>query len=103
MGLAERRRGLVSQLEEMRGKLIEVADDLARPIEEAARADAEDSDLAETPDATDASDATSTADDAGDAETPVDPRYEDLWVQKDESLQIPDLASIDLEFDEPDE
>ena len=101
MGLAERRRGLVSQLEEMRGKLIEVADDLAAPIEEAARADAEDSDLAETtPDAIDAS---GTADDAGDAETPVDPRYEDLWVQKDESLQIPDLASIDLEFDEPDE
>ena len=98
MGLAERRRGLVIQLEEMRGKLIEVADDLAAPIEEAARADAKDSDLAETtPDATDA---TGTADDA---ETPVDPRYEDLWVQKDESLQIPDLASIDLEFDEPDE
>ncbi|MBA3738574.1 MAG: DivIVA domain-containing protein [Actinobacteria bacterium] len=98
LGLAERRRGLVTQLEEMRGKLIEVADDLAAPIEEAARADAEDSDLAGT--TTDATDAT---DDASDAETPVDPRYEDLWVHKDESLQIPDLASIDLEFDEPDE
>jgi DivIVA domain-containing protein len=101
MGLAERRRGLVTQLEEMRGKLIEVAEDLATPIEEAARADAEDSDLVEaTADAADAADAT---DDADDAETPVDPRYEDLWVNKVESLQIPDLASIDLEFDEPEE
>jgi DivIVA domain-containing protein len=91
LGLAERRRGLVTQLEEMRGKLIEVAEDLAEPIEEAARADAEDSDLVE--------DADNTADDADDS---VDPRYEDLWVNK-ESLQIPDLASIDLEFDESEE
>ena len=30
-------------------------------------------------------------------------RYEDLWVNKDESLQIPDLAAIDLEFDESEE
>ncbi|MBA3364030.1 MAG: DivIVA domain-containing protein [Actinobacteria bacterium] len=93
MGLAERRRGLVTQLEEMRGKLIQVAEDLADPIEEAARADAEDSDLATE----------TTTDTEGDADTSVDPRYEDLWVNKDESLQIPDLASIDLEFDEPDE
>jgi DivIVA domain-containing protein len=94
MGLAERRRGLVTQLEEMRGKLIDVAEELAVPIEEAARADAEDSDLAETtPDAE--------ADDEG--TTSDDPRYEDLWVNKDESLQIPDLTAIDLEFDESDE
>ena len=37
------------------------------------------------------------------AEAPVDPRYEDLWVQRDESIQIPDLASIDLDFDDRDE
>ena len=92
MGLAERRRGLVAQLEEMRGTLIEVAEDLAIPIEEAARADAEDSDLAEATDVP-----------AGDTDDSVDPRYEDLWVNKDQSLQIPDLASIDLEFDEPEE
>ena len=36
-------------------------------------------------------------------EAPVDPRYEDLWVQRDESIQIPDLASIDLDFDDRDE
>ena len=33
---------------------------------------------------------------------PLEPRYEVLWVQKDDARQIPDLASIDLEFDDPD-
>ena len=87
-GLADRRRGLVAQLEEMRGKLIAVADDLSGPIEAAARADAEDADLAET------------TEDDGDADAPVDPRYEDLWVSTEGSLQLPDLASIDLDFDD---
>lgn len=89
-GLADRRRTLVTQLEEMRGKLIAVAEDLVAPIEDAARADAEDADLAETGD-------------VADAETPVDPRYEDLWVSSEGSLQLPDLASIDLDFDEREE
>ena len=89
-GLADRRRSLVSQLEEMRGKLITVAEDLVAPIEDAARAEAEDADLGE-------------ASGDADAETPVDPRYEDLWVSDEASLQLPDLASIDLDFDEPDE
>jgi cell division septum initiation protein DivIVA len=86
-GLADRRRGLVAQLEEMRGKLIAVAEDLTAPIHDAAAADAEDADLAET------------SEDA-DAGTPVDPRYEDLWISSEGSLQLPDLASIDLDFDE---
>ena len=89
-GLADRRRNLVMQLEEMRGKLIAVAEDLTAPIEDAARAYAEDADLAETSD-------------EADAETPVDPRYEDLWVNTEGSLQLPDLASIDLDFDEHEE
>jgi DivIVA domain-containing protein len=93
MGLAERRRGLVTQLEEMRGKLIAVAEDLAVPIEEAARADAEDADLVETSGEAD-------AETDADTDAEVDPRYEDLWVNKEESLQIPDLASIDLDFDD---
>jgi DivIVA domain-containing protein len=93
-GLAERRRGLVTQLEAMRSKLIAVAEDLAAPIEEAARADAAEEDLlADTGD--EAADA--------DAEAAVDPRYEDLWVNEDESLQIPDLAGIDLDFEEREE
>ena len=88
--LADRRRSLVIQLEEMHEKLITVAEDLVAPIEDAARAEAEEAEL---------------ADPSGDAhaETPVDPRYEDLWVSDEGSLQLPDLASIDLDFDEPDE
>ena len=41
-----------------------------------------------------------TSEDDGDADAPVDPRYEDLWVSTEGSLQLPDLASIDLDFDE---
>lgn len=91
-GLAERRRGLVTQLEEMRSKLITVADDLAVPIEEAARADAADADLADTSDEAD-----------DDRRAPVDPRYEDLWVNEEESLEIPDLAALDLDLEEREE
>jgi len=111
-GLAERRRGLVTQLEEMRTKLLTMADDLVVPIEEAARAEEEDADLVErsadaAPSAaSDGSEAEVNADADADVdlgEVPVDPRYEDLWVQRDESIQIPDLASIDLDFDDRDE
>ena len=93
-GLAERRRGLVTQLEEMRSKLITVAEDLTVPIEEAGRADAAEEDLL-----------ADTGDEAVDAEgeATVDPRYEDLWVNEEESLQIPDLAGIDLDFEEREE
>jgi DivIVA domain-containing protein len=91
-GLAERRRGLVAQLEEMRAKLLTVADDLAVPLEEAAKAEAEDAaaePAAETPE--------------GERDDPVDPRYEELWVSEEGSVDLPDLAAIDLDFDEPDE
>jgi hypothetical protein len=99
VGLAERRHGLVAQLEEMRTKLLAVADDLVVPIEEAAQAEDEDADLLAN--AADAGPATGEGGDSSDAEeTPLDPRYEVLWVQKDESVQIPDLSSIDLEFDD---
>lgn len=93
-GLAERRRGLVTQLEEMRSKLIRVAEDLTVPIEDAARADAAEEDLPADMGDEDAE---------ADGEAAVDPRYEDLWVNKEESLQIPDLAGIDLDFDEGEE
>jgi DivIVA domain-containing protein len=105
-GLAERRRGLVTQLEDMRSKLLTVAEELVVPIEEAARAEAEDADLVEpqAEAADDAVESTVETDDAtDDAEAPVDPRYEDLWVQKDDAIQLPDLASIDLDFDEDEE
>jgi len=99
-GLADRRRGLVTQLEEMRSKLLSVAEDLVVPLEEAARADDEGSDPADV-DAD--AEAGTGAGGSHESETPVDPRYEDLWVHRDESIQIPDLASIDLEFDEHEE
>jgi hypothetical protein len=76
----------------MRSKLITVADDLAVPIEEAARADAADADLADTGDEAD-----------DDRRAPVDPRYEDLWVNEEESLEIPDLAALDLDLEEREE
>ena len=36
-------------------------------------------------------------------EAPVDPRYEDLWVSADSSIEIPDLSSMDLDFDQRDD
>jgi cell division septum initiation protein DivIVA len=103
-GLAERRHGLLTQLEEMRTKLLTVAEDLVVPIEEAARAEEEDADLLEEPVEIEAAVARGEDEVAADTgEAPIDPRYEDLWVQRDESIQIPDLASIDLDFDDRDE
>jgi DivIVA domain-containing protein len=87
-GLADRRRGLAEQLQEMQEKLIAVAEDLTGPIEDAARADAGDADLEDE------------SDEADGADTPVDPRYEDLWVNTEGSLELPDLTSIDLDFDD---
>jgi len=100
-GLAERRGELIRQLEEMRSKLLTVAEDLVGPIEEAARAEAEDADLVQPiAGAGPGGDAKAGVDEG---EAPLDPRYEDLWVNKDPSIEIPDLAAIDLEFDERDE
>ena len=59
-------------------------------------------DLAE-PSAEGAADVEESTDEIDDGEAPVDPRYEDLWVQKDDPIQLPDLASIDLDFDEHEE
>ncbi len=101
-GLGERRRELIRQLEEMRSKLLTVADDLVVPVEQAARAEAEDAGLVQ-PVVEAGADDDANAADADGGETPMDPRYEDLWVHKDPSIDIPDLAAIDLEFDERDE
>jgi DivIVA domain-containing protein len=92
--LAERRRSLVMQLEEMRGKLMAVAEDLALPVDEAELDDLDDDEPADQRD-----------DEAGreDREAPGAPRYEDLWGLKDEPIQLPDLASLDLDIKERDE
>jgi DivIVA domain-containing protein len=100
-GLADRRRGLVTQLEEMRTTLLAVVDDLAIPLEEAEGMDVANELADDEPDVTSAVDAGAPAIVAEDA--PVDPRYEDLWVSKEDAIDIPDLASIDLDFDDRDE
>lgn len=91
--LAERRHDLVGQLHEMRSKLIAVADGLAGPLEDAVQAEADDEVAGETVDDIDRPDQ---QDEDAD---PVDPRYEDLWVSPG-AVDLPDLASIDLDFDE---
>ena len=84
--LGERRRSLASQLEGMRAKLIAMAEDLATPIEEAARADAADTEVAEVADK--------------DTEPPADARHERVPLRKEEPLDIPDLEPLDVGLEE---
>jgi DivIVA domain-containing protein len=91
-GLAERREELVGQLQEMRSRMIAVADGLAGSLEVASAGENEDG----SPEAIDEEPA------AADPGTdPVDPRYDDLWVSPG-PVDLPDLAAIDLDFDDPD-
>ena len=83
--LGERRRSLASQLEGMRAKLIAMAEDLATPIEEAARADADDTQVAEI---------------ADEAEPPADARHERVPLRKEGPLEIPDLEPLDVGLEE---
>jgi DivIVA domain-containing protein len=95
-GLAERRRELVTSLEDMRAMLIAAADELGEPLEQARRE-------AEAPSADEPSAEEAPSELAGvleTAETPQ-PTYEELWISTD-GIALPDLASIDLEFDDPD-
>jgi len=109
--LGERRRSLASQLEGMRAKLIAMAEDLATPIDEAAKPDADDAEVAEVGDQAEADDgADNGADETNDVveadegeDEPADARYEDLWVTKEESVQIPELETLDLHREERDE
>lgn len=92
-GLAERRESLVGQMHEMQSRLLSVAKELDVAADEGAepaglgglaagfgmRAEAEQD---------------------ADADDPLDPRYEDLWVTRETSVDIPDLASIELDFDD---
>ena len=91
-GLSDRREELVAQLHEMRSKLIAVADGLAGSLEDATHDD--------PPAAPDAIEEGTPGSPSTEAE-PVDPRYEDLWISSG-SVDLPDLASLDLDFDDPD-
>jgi len=108
-GLSSRREELLDQLQTMRSRLVSAAEDLAAVIEKpdaAAQAAKQASSAAlKAPSSTNgrsapAPSALKTASVAEDVD-PMDPRYEDLWVSTDEdAVDIPDLASIELDFDE---
>jgi DivIVA domain-containing protein len=129
-GLAERRRSLFTQLEDMRGKLIAVTEGLGVSVDEALRADADalpadaddlrvdadalaaeagalrvDADDVVRVDAEDAelehTSGGGDADGGDDTGRPVD-RFEDLWANKDEPLQVPDLATLEGNLEERD-
>lgn len=88
-GLSSRREALLDQLQTMQSRLLSAADDLAAVIEKPDEAAA-----AVVP----AKKPAAGSDDAD----PMDPRYEDLWVSTDQeaAVDIPDLASIELDFDD---
>jgi cell division septum initiation protein DivIVA len=97
-GLAERRGSLMAQLQDMRSTLLAAADELAEPLAAVetgtiSTTEATDTILGErmqTPEA-----------EAGTAPDPMDPSYEALWISSD-AVDLPDLTSIDLDFDERD-
>jgi DivIVA domain-containing protein len=89
--LAERRETLFTQMQEMQSRLLSVAKDLEASLgAEDGPADARGADGGE------GSAATTSAPDV------LDPRYEDLWVSEDAPVDIPDLTSIELDFDDED-
>ena len=117
-GMSERREALVTQLQSMQSRLLNVAKELDVTIEDggaSAAASVSATSAAVRP-RTDAA-AVAEGDDLADL---VDPRYEDLWVSAggdadvapaDDadpeedigSVDIPDLASIELDFDTDDD
>jgi DivIVA domain-containing protein len=108
--LADRRRSLATRLEEMRARLIAMAEDLAAPIDEATRVERDHAELAAISDEANETDEVEVEvqvedkDETDDGtETSSDARYEDLWVNKEESVQIPELKSLDLHREDRDE
>jgi len=104
-GLSVRREALVMQMQEMQSRLLGVAQDLEAAMDtrdeviERAVADR----TVEAGEPTEMSGAGSARSEQGSSgggvDQMMDPRYEDLWVTRDE-VEIPDLAPIDLDFDE---
>jgi DivIVA domain-containing protein len=98
--LVDKRRTLVDQLDEMRSTLVTVAEELTVSIDDVHAQEDEETEVEETP--TTIVSASSSGEEAAD-DAPVDPRYEDLWVSGDSAIELPDLAAIDLDFDEREE
>lgn len=126
-GLSERRESMMMQMNEMRSRLLTVADNLdvslapSAVAEASATADVEmehHDEQAEPPSAQTTS--SSSEPSAPMASTPaaatpkpappkpakseaddlVDPRYEDLWASTDTAVDLPDLAALDVNFDD---
>lgn len=104
-GLSVRREALVSQMHEMQTRLLSVAQSLETSMEERddildrAMTDRMSKTEGSEPEATVEPSGTERSGSRGSRDPIMDPRYEDLWVTKDE-VEIPDLAPIDLDFDD---
>ena len=107
-GLAERRESLLEQMNEMRSRLLSVADNLEVDLDAepppAVETEAEDAHAemlpAATPPTPEEPAAAPTARTSGGDEDLVDPRYEDLWASSGSAVDIPDLAALDIDFDD---
>jgi DivIVA domain-containing protein len=114
-GMSERRENLMTQLQSMQSRLLNVAKELDVTIDDGGAGAA--ASVSATEGARPRTDAAAVAegDDLADL---VDPRYEDLWVSADAgadvepatdpetdvgTVDIPDLASIELDFDSDDD
>jgi DivIVA domain-containing protein len=99
--LSSRRDQLTRQLAEMRYRILGVAEDLGSALGDGGPAESVTDRVTEPqPDP-----ATDTATDPeADAAVPAEPRYEDLWDGTDTiRLDLPDIPSLDLSWDVPEE
>jgi cell division initiation protein len=108
-GLAERRESLLEQMNEMRSRLLSVADNLEVDLDappplvvepEPGDSHAQMPAAATPPTTAEGSVPASPASAAGTGEDLVDPRYEDLWTSSGSSVDLPDLATLDIDFDD---
>jgi DivIVA domain-containing protein len=121
-GLSDRRTSLVSQMQDMQSKLLSVARDLESAVQERGKVvEVPSSPTTPTPAMAPMPSSASTASTPSSSPPPapptsqasnsaterraggddvVDPRYEDLWAADPSTVDIPDLASIDVDFDE---
>jgi DivIVA domain-containing protein len=99
--LAERRETLVNQMQEMQSTLLNVAQGLAVPFDDGEHREGNATDPTASPtEAAGSHDTTASKDPTTDDDL-VDPRYEDLWVSTEtQTVDIPDLAAIDVDFDD---
>ncbi len=103
--LASRRQQLVDQLQTMQSRLISAANDLEVSIDEPSTEDLPETiAAAEAAASASAPGTTAVKEEPGEASSgaPADDSLpmEELWVSSDESVDLPDLASIEFDFDD---